>query len=218
MRIAITGSSGLIGTALTGHLRGGGHEVIKLVRRPAGAVDEVHWNSSPAAGGKVAAARQTLATLEGIDAAVHLAGAPIASRRWTAARKQEIRASRVDGTRALAALLAALRQSPGRAAVRLSDRLVRRYRRSRRDRIRTRRQRISVRRRSGLGGCDRRGGASRDPGRKPADWHRSLERRRDTRQASAVVPVRARRQARAGHPIHELDRDGRCGRRDQLLA
>ncbi len=112
MRIAITGSSGLIGTALTGHLRGRGHEVIKLVRRPAGAVDEVQWNSSPAAGGKVADARQTLAALEGIDAAVHLAGAPIASRRWTAARKQEIRASRVDGTRALAALLAALRQSP----------------------------------------------------------------------------------------------------------
>ena len=110
MRIAITGSSGLIGTALTGHLRGRGHEVIKLVRRPAGAVDEVQWN--PAAGSKVAAGRQTLAALDGIDAAVHLAGAPIASRRWTAARKQEIRASRVDGTRALAALLAALRQSP----------------------------------------------------------------------------------------------------------
>ncbi len=109
MRIAITGASGLIGTALTRHLRTGGHEVMRLVRRPPDAADEIQWN--PRAGPN-AAPRQTLAALGSLDAVVNLAGAPIASGRWTDARKREIRASRVDGTQALAGLLAGLRRRP----------------------------------------------------------------------------------------------------------
>ncbi|HKB31518.1 MAG TPA: TIGR01777 family oxidoreductase [Streptosporangiaceae bacterium] len=126
MKIAITGSSGLIGSALTRHLRERGHEVLRLVRRPPNAADEAQWNPQPptantagnAAGnagadaGGAPPAEPALPALEGVDAVVNLAGAPIAGGRWTAARKREIRASRVDRTRALAAMLAGLRQPP----------------------------------------------------------------------------------------------------------
>jgi uncharacterized protein len=111
MRIAVTGSSGLIGTALTRGLRAEGHEVLRLVRRPPGAADEIGWNPHPAVGGSGATSAAPPA-LEGIDAAVNLAGAPIASGRWTAARKHQILASRVEGTQALATLLAGLRNRP----------------------------------------------------------------------------------------------------------
>src|SRR6266700_7417466 len=111
MRIAITGSSGLIGTALTDGLRAEGHEVLRLVRRSPGAADEIQWNP-PAAAGDPRAIAAAPPALEGIDAAVNLAGAPIASGRWSAARKHEIRASRIEGTTALAATLAGLRKRP----------------------------------------------------------------------------------------------------------
>ncbi len=115
MRIAITGSSGLIGSALTRHLRESGNEVLRLVRRPPDAADEIQWtphSSARGAGAGADAAEPALPALEAVDAVVNLAGAPIASGRWTAARKHEIRASRVEGTQALAALLAGLRQRP----------------------------------------------------------------------------------------------------------
>jgi uncharacterized protein len=103
MRVAITGSSGLIGTALTASLRRGGHEVTPLVRRPAGP-GEIRWDPQVADGGLAPGA------LDGVDAVVHLAGAPIAGGRWTPARKQKLRASRVQSTQALAAALTAARQ------------------------------------------------------------------------------------------------------------
>ncbi len=114
MKIAMTGSSGLIGSALTSHLRQSGHEVLRLVRRPPAAGDEIQWNPHSAAsvGSGQRNAESAMPALEGVDAVVNLAGAPIASGRWTAARKQEIRVSRVDGTQALAAILAGLRQRP----------------------------------------------------------------------------------------------------------
>jgi uncharacterized protein len=99
MKVAITGSSGLIGTALAASLRADGHQVIRLVRRPPSAADEVRWDPRAAdAGGP---------PLSGTDALVHLAGAGVGDRRWTASRKAEIRASRVLPTRALASVLAA---------------------------------------------------------------------------------------------------------------
>ncbi|MGD9482007.1 TIGR01777 family oxidoreductase [Streptomyces sp. TRM70308] len=104
MRIAITGSSGLIGSALARSLRPEGHEIVRLVRRPAASGDEVTWN--PARGHVDAAG------LAGVDAVVHLAGAGVGDRRWTAAYKREIRDSRVLGTRALAGALAALETPP----------------------------------------------------------------------------------------------------------
>ncbi|WP_433855984.1 TIGR01777 family oxidoreductase [Streptomyces kronopolitis] len=100
MRIAITGSTGLIGTALVRSLRTDGHEVVRLVRRAPAAAGEVRWDPR----------RQELdpAGLAGCEAVVHLAGAGVGDHRWTAAYKQEIRDSRVLGTRTLAAALTAM--------------------------------------------------------------------------------------------------------------
>ena len=99
MKVAVTGSSGLIGTALTASLRADGHEVVRLVRRPPRAPDEVRWDPRAADAGNP--------PLSGADAVVHLAGAGVGDHRWTASRKAEIRASRVLPTRALASVLAA---------------------------------------------------------------------------------------------------------------
>lgn len=106
MRIAVTGSTGLIGTALVAALRDGGHRVIRLVRRTPASEDEIAWDPLAPTGGLAPGA------LDGFDAAIHLAGANVAGRRWTAAYKQEIRASRVRGTRALAGALAAASAPP----------------------------------------------------------------------------------------------------------
>lgn len=100
MRVAVTGSSGLIGTALAGALRHDGHEVTPLVRRPPGP-GEIRWDPHAADGGLPPGA------LDGVDAVVHLSGAPIAGARWTEARKQKLRASRVQSTQALVAALTA---------------------------------------------------------------------------------------------------------------
>ncbi|WP_275464983.1 TIGR01777 family oxidoreductase [Streptomyces noursei] len=104
MRIAITGSTGLIGTALVRNLRADGHDVVRLVRRPSTAADEVTWDPK--------GRRLDPAALAGCTAVVHLAGAGIADRRWTAAYKQELRDSRVLGTRTLATALAAMDDPP----------------------------------------------------------------------------------------------------------
>ena len=102
MRVAITGATGLIGGALAECLSGDGADVLRLVRRPAVGAAELRWDPAQADGGLAADA------LDGVDAVVHLSGAPIASRRWTPARKRELRASRVDSTAALIrAMLAA---------------------------------------------------------------------------------------------------------------
>jgi uncharacterized protein len=102
-RIAVSGSRGLVGSALLPYLTTQGHEVIRL-RRGAGESGGAAWD--PARG----LARP--ADLEGVDAVVHLAGENIAARRWTTARKAEIRRSRVDGTRALCESLAGLSCPP----------------------------------------------------------------------------------------------------------
>jgi uncharacterized protein len=106
VRIAITGSTGLIGSALARDLAADGIEVIRLVRRAPAGPDETRWDpAAPDAG-------LSPRSLSGIDAVVHLSGAPIASGRWTAARKQELRASRIGSTAALAGVLAGLQGPP----------------------------------------------------------------------------------------------------------
>lgn len=104
MRIAVTGSSGLIGSALTPHLRSVGHEVVRLVRRVTVAPDEITWD--PAAG------TVDLDALEGTDAVVHLAGAGVGDHRWTEAYKAVILGSRVEGTRTIATAMAQLGGRP----------------------------------------------------------------------------------------------------------
>ena len=106
MRIAVTGSTGLIGTALVASLRADGHDVVRLVRGAPRAADQVRWDPGAADGGVADGA------LDGVTACVHLAGAGVGSRRWTAAYKNEIRASRVLGTRALSGVLARLTPRP----------------------------------------------------------------------------------------------------------
>lgn len=106
MRIAITGSSGLLGSALVGTLRHDGDDVIRLVRRPPRSAGELRWDpQAPDAG-------LDPAGLDGVEAVVNLAGAGVADHRWTAAYKEEIRESRVTGTRVLAGLLAGLDSPP----------------------------------------------------------------------------------------------------------
>jgi uncharacterized protein len=105
MRIVISGSTGLIGQALTASLLGDGHDVVRLVRHEPGpalseAATESRWD--PRTGVVDQAA------LRDADAVVHLAGAGVADHRWTSAYKQEIHDSRTLGTRTLADGLAAL--------------------------------------------------------------------------------------------------------------
>ena len=125
MKVAVTGSSGLIGTALVANLRSDGHQVIRLVRRAPRSDDEVRWDPRAADAGLGA----EHGALEGIGACVHLAGAGVASHRWTRRYKTEIRASRVLGTRALAGALARLTLAARHAGGSLGHRLVRRDRR-----------------------------------------------------------------------------------------
>ena len=111
MKVAVTGSSGLIGTALVAGLRADGHEVIRLVRRSPRAAGEVRWDPRAADAGLIGSGAPGSA-LAGLGACVHLAGAGVADHRWTARYKAEIRASRVLGTRALAGALAKLTPPP----------------------------------------------------------------------------------------------------------
>ncbi|MFE9257130.1 TIGR01777 family oxidoreductase [Streptomyces sp. NPDC006879] len=104
MRIAVTGSTGLIGTALVQSVRQEGHSVLRLVRQLPEGADEVRWDPM---GGEV-----DRAGLEGLDAVVHLAGAGVGDHRWTEAYKQRIRDSRVRGTATLARALSSLRTPP----------------------------------------------------------------------------------------------------------
>ena len=104
LRVMVTGSSGLIGGALTPFLQTGGHEVVRLVRRPPASPTEVAWD--PAAG------RIDADALEGFDAVIHLAGENIGAGRWTAARRRRIRASRVASTELLCKALAGLERPP----------------------------------------------------------------------------------------------------------
>jgi NAD dependent epimerase/dehydratase family enzyme len=106
MRILITGATGFIGSHLVRHLLADGHAVVALTRNVEGArrvlpvrCECCAWNP---------AAAPEAAVLHGADAVVHLAGEGIADRRWTPARKQALRESRVTGTRTLVRALAAL--------------------------------------------------------------------------------------------------------------
>jgi hypothetical protein len=87
-------------------LRADGHQVRRLVRRPAAAADEIRWEPRAERGGL------SPADLAGTDAVVNLAGAGVASRRWTASYQAELRDSRIAGTGGLAAALAATDPPP----------------------------------------------------------------------------------------------------------
>lgn len=105
MKIAVTGSSGLIGSALVPELVGAGHEILRFVRHGSlRRTGTALWD--PTLGMIDASA------LEGLDAVIHLAGENIGAGRWSAAKKARIYASRVDGTRLLATAIAGLQRPP----------------------------------------------------------------------------------------------------------
>lgn len=104
MRVAVTGSTGLIGTALIAQLRLDGHLVSRLVRRAPSSPDEITWD--PVAG------TVDLAALEGTEAVIHLAGAGVGDHRWTDSYKAEILNSRVLGTQTIARAMTQLASPP----------------------------------------------------------------------------------------------------------
>ncbi|MDC5698390.1 TIGR01777 family oxidoreductase [Intrasporangium calvum] len=106
-RVAITGSSGLIGGALRAHLVARGDEVIRLVRRPTTASDELQWDP--------ARADLEPEALAEVDAVVNLAGAGVGDRRWTEDHKRAILSSRIDATTTVARAVAAEHARSGRA-------------------------------------------------------------------------------------------------------
>ena len=106
MKVAVTGSSGLIGTALVAALRADGHEVIRLVRAAPAPPDAVAWDPRADRGGLGPR------SLDGVAAVVHLAAAGVADKRWTPRYQAEIRDSRARGTQALAGALAAMATPP----------------------------------------------------------------------------------------------------------
>lgn len=103
MHIAITGSSGLVGSTVVPLLTTGGHSVTRLVRRDAGE-GEVKWNPQ--------AETFDASPLDGVDAVVHLAGENIAASRWNDRVKQRMRDSRVVATRRLCEGLAKMSSRP----------------------------------------------------------------------------------------------------------
>jgi hypothetical protein len=105
LRVAVSGTNGLVGGAFVPFLTTGGHDVRRIVRGSADpARGDVAWDGASNA--------FDAAALEGLDAVVHLAGAGIADAKWTAERKRVIRDSRVLPTHALARTLAGLRAKP----------------------------------------------------------------------------------------------------------
>jgi uncharacterized protein len=99
--IALTGASGLIGTALAGQLREDGHTVLRFVRRDAKSQDEIKWDPKT---GKV-----DLDKLDGVNAVIHLAGAGVGDKRWTSKYRAEILNSRLLGTTAIASAVATIK-------------------------------------------------------------------------------------------------------------
>ncbi|MCZ2857157.1 TIGR01777 family oxidoreductase [Blastococcus sp. VKM Ac-2987] len=113
MKIAVSGASGMIGSALLPALRADGHQVVQLVRRTPRTADEHRWDPQHR--------RIDPAVLQDVDAAVNLAGVGVGDRRWNARHKQAVLSSRVDTTATLSeALAAAARTDPDRPRVLLN--------------------------------------------------------------------------------------------------
>lgn len=103
LRVAVSGASGLVGTALVAYLETAGHSVLRLVRRKTTHPGEIAWD--PATG------TVDMEGLAGVDAVIHLAGENVGDR-WSAERRRAILQSRVDGTATLARALAQLKRPP----------------------------------------------------------------------------------------------------------
>lgn len=104
LQIAVTGSTGFIGSALVPFLRSRGHDVRRVVRgAPAVGTRDIQWDP--------ARRRLDPAALDGVDAIVNLSGEPV-DHRWTASHKAKIRESRIGSTRLLAETMARIERPP----------------------------------------------------------------------------------------------------------
>ena len=119
MKWLLTGASGFLGTALRVRLASTGHEVVRLVRRDPATSTEFRWD--PDTG------QLDPAALEGVDVAVGLGGVGVASRPWTAARREAILSSRVNATRTLATAVADLATDQRRSPVLIQASGIHRY-------------------------------------------------------------------------------------------
>ncbi|HEY9681767.1 MAG TPA: TIGR01777 family oxidoreductase [Oculatellaceae cyanobacterium] len=104
MKIAVTGSHGLIGEALCKHLTGQGHTVARIIRASNSTNGDIRWNPANAS--------IESDKLNDVDAVIHLAGENIASHRWTSEQKQKIKESRIRGTKLLAETICGLEKKP----------------------------------------------------------------------------------------------------------
>jgi len=109
MKVVISGSSGLIGSALSRSLVSDGHDVVHLVRREPRSTDEVRWDPSLGSGGVTEDLR---AAVDGADAVVNLAGAGVAEHRWDDGWKRQIMDSRVGATTCLAEAISDVAHRP----------------------------------------------------------------------------------------------------------
>ena len=100
-RVAVSGASGLIGSALVGKLKSDGYTVQRLVRRETVSSEEIYWNPQES--------KIDLDALAGVDAIIHLAGAGVGDKRWTKRYKSEILNSRLLGTTTLANAVAEIK-------------------------------------------------------------------------------------------------------------
>lgn len=112
MTFLIAGATGLLGRALTAFLRTQGHTVIRLVRRPTQAADEVFWEP--------AKRRLDANAVRGVDGIINLSGAGVADGRWSPERRDAILRSRVDSTRTLVEAIAAVKSERQRPFVFIS--------------------------------------------------------------------------------------------------
>jgi uncharacterized protein len=103
MKVLLSGASGTIGSRLSQELAKEGNEVVKLVRRPAKSSDELYWNPDT---------QEIKGTLEGFDAVINLAGAPIAKGRWTDSTKKTLKDSRTNTASLLSETIAHLKNPP----------------------------------------------------------------------------------------------------------
>ncbi len=104
MKVLVTGSNGLVGSALLNSLKSSGHQVIKMARAKPQNADEIEWNPDSNS--------WDASELEGADAVVHLAGENIAAKRWSNEQKHKIIESREKGTANLCRALASLKSPP----------------------------------------------------------------------------------------------------------
>jgi uncharacterized protein len=113
-RMVLSGASGMLGSAFSRALQQRGTRVLRLVRRTPQGPDELAWNPSAVTRSthEQAIGIETMSRLEGLDAAVHLSGANVSTRRWSKNYKREMTESRVTTTRVLAEALARLKQPP----------------------------------------------------------------------------------------------------------